>query len=79
MGRLRCQCRRKWNWRNGDHTKIEVHSQSLVLNVDCLAPVGAATGIKARDELAALLAQHCDAETETGSLHSDYCEYSIMR
>ena len=69
---------RRWNWRNGDHTKIEVHSQSLVLNVDCLPPIEPATGIKARDELAAMLTQHCDAETETGSLHSACREYTIL-
>lgn len=69
---------RRWNWRNGDSTKIEVHSQSLVINVDCLPPITPETGIQARDELAELLAEHCDAETETGSLHRDCREYTIL-
>ena len=69
---------RRWNWRNGDSTKIEVDSQSLVINVDCLPPITPETGIQARDELAELLAEHCDAETEIGSLHRDCREYTIL-
>jgi len=69
---------RRWNWRNGDSTKIEVDSQSLVINLDCLPPITPETGIQARDELAELLAEHCDAETEAGSLHRDCREYTIL-
>jgi lysyl-tRNA synthetase class 2 len=69
---------RRWNWRNGDHTKIEVHSQFLVINIDCLPPITPATGMQARDELAALLAEHCQAETETASLHSSCREHNIL-
>jgi len=68
---------RRWNWRNGDHTKIEVHSQSIVINVDCLPPITPQTGIQARDELAKLLVEHCDAEIETGSLNSGCREYRL--
>ena len=69
---------RRWNWRNGDLTKIAVHSQSLVINIDCLPPITPETGIQARNELAALLQEHCEAQTETGSLHGGCREYSIL-
>jgi len=69
---------RRWNWRNGDHSKIEVHSQLLVINVDCLPPITPDTGIQARDELAKLLVEHCDAEIETASLHTGCREYPIV-
>jgi len=68
---------RRWNWRNGDHTKIEVQSQFLVINLDCLPPITPETGIQARDELAKLLAEHCDAEIETASLHSGCRDVTI--
>jgi len=69
---------RRWNWRNGDRTKIEVNSQFLVINVDCLPPITPETGTQARDELATLLAEHCDADLETTSLNSDCREYTII-
>lgn len=69
---------RRWNWRNGDHTKIEVHSKFIVINVDCLPPITPETGIKARDELAEMLVKHCDAEIETSSLNNDCREYEIL-
>lgn len=69
---------RRWNWRNGDHTKIEVHSQFLVINVDCLPPITSQIGIQARDEMANLLTEHCEAETETASLHNSCRDHIIL-
>ena len=68
---------RRWNWRNGDHTKIEPRSRSLVINIDCLPPISTETGIQARDELAGLLREYCDATVETGSLNSGCRERAI--
>jgi len=62
---------RRWNWRNGDITKIEVDSKRIVLNVDCLPPVGPDIGDAARDELADLLKHHCEAHVETFFLNSN--------
>lgn len=69
---------RRWNWRNGEQTKIEVHSQPIVINIDCLPPIAQETGVEAREELAALLAEHCDAETSTGSLNIDCREVVVL-
>ena len=69
---------RRWNWRNGNHTKIEVNSQLIVINVDCLPPITPETGIQARDELATLLAEHCDAAVETATLHKSSQEHTIL-
>lgn len=76
-GKTRNVMCRRWNWRNGDLTKIEVDSQNLVINVDCLPPITPETGVQARDELAGLLKKYCEAETATGSLHSNCREYPL--
>jgi DNA/RNA-binding domain of Phe-tRNA-synthetase-like protein len=56
---------RRWNWRNGEVTKITPESQRIVINIDCLPPVSPDRGNEARDELAKLLKFHCSAELET--------------
>jgi len=62
---------RRWNWRNGDRTKIETTTKHIVINIDCLPPHTYETAVQARDELAALLKQHCGANLSTGSLQKD--------
>jgi lysyl-tRNA synthetase class 2 len=61
---------RRWNWRNGNQTKIEPETKQIVINIDCLLPTGPETGDQARDELAELLETHCQATVTTRALHS---------
>jgi len=68
---------RRWNWRNGDSTKIEPSSRFLVINIDCLPPITREIGNQARDELAALLQEHCQAEVTTGGLAKDCRDYEL--
>jgi DNA/RNA-binding domain of Phe-tRNA-synthetase-like protein len=56
---------RRWNWRNGEVTKITPESKKIVLNIDCLPPASPDMGNEATDELAELLKLHCRAELET--------------
>ena len=69
---------RRWNWRNGDVTKIEIDSKKILLNIDCLPPSSPDIGNKARDELAELLTLHCDAEVETMHLNYSTREIDIL-
>jgi DNA/RNA-binding domain of Phe-tRNA-synthetase-like protein len=69
---------RRWNWRNGEVTKITLDSKRIVLNIDCLPPVSADIGNEARDELAELLKLHCGAEIEATYLHTDKREIQIF-
>ena len=62
---------RRWNWRNGDITKITVDSDELVINIDCLPPVGEETGKTAQAEMVMLLEKYCDAKAVTGTLSTD--------
>lgn len=60
---------RRWNWRNGEHTKILPESQQIVINIDCLPPVTPEIGNQARDEMAELLGEHCNADLDVSALH----------
>ncbi|MEA3360274.1 MAG: phenylalanine--tRNA ligase beta subunit-related protein [Thermodesulfobacteriota bacterium] len=69
---------RRWNWRNGDITRIEIDSKNIILNIDCLPPSSPDIGNKARDELAELLKLHCNAEVETMHLNYGTREIDIL-
>jgi DNA/RNA-binding domain of Phe-tRNA-synthetase-like protein len=64
---LNVMCRR-WNWRNGDFTKIIEVTKRLVINIDGIAPVPRSVIELARDELATLLADRCHAKLTTDLL-----------
>jgi len=67
---LNVMCRR-WNWRNGDFTKIMPETKKIVINVDAIGPIGQSVAEKARDELAGLLAEHCRAKIITSLLNNE--------
>jgi DNA/RNA-binding domain of Phe-tRNA-synthetase-like protein len=64
---LNVMCRR-WNWRNGDFTKIQESTKKLVINIDGISPVPRSVIEEARDELAALLKDRCKATLTTDLL-----------
>jgi DNA/RNA-binding domain of Phe-tRNA-synthetase-like protein len=64
---LNVMCRR-WNWRNGDFTKILETTRRLVINIDGIAPVPRSLIESARDELASLLVDRCKARLTTDLL-----------
>lgn len=69
---------RRWNWRNGDITKIRLDSKKIVINIDCLPPITPDIGDEAQDELAQLLRTYCEAEVETFYLNSNNREIDIL-
>lgn len=73
---LNVMCRR-WNWRNGDFTKITETTKKMVINLDGIEPVLPSLIEKARDELAQLLSEHCHAETVIDLLNKDRPETEI--
>jgi len=64
---LNVMCRR-WNWRNGDFTKIQESTTRLVINIDGIDLVPRSVIEKARDELAELLTRQCRAKLTTDLL-----------
>lgn len=69
---------RRWNWRNGELTKITPDSKKILVNIDCLSPVSPGTGKEARDELGELLKLHCQADIEAQHLDIDTREIEIF-
>ena len=67
---LNVMCRR-WNWRNGDFTKIQEGTTRLVINIDGIDSVPRSVIEKARDELAELLTRQCRAKLTTDLLDAN--------
>jgi len=68
---------RKWNWRNGDFSKIEEKSTKIVINVDGAGVVPESIVIQARDELANLLIEECCAKVSKSLLNKERNEIEI--
>lgn len=73
---LNVMCRR-WNWRNGDFTKIVDSSKLIVINVDGIDSVPRILIEEARNELAKLLIEQCNAQLKTGYLDADNREIDL--
>jgi len=73
---LKIMCRR-WNWRNGDFSKISENTRRIVINIDGIGVVSLALIEEARDELAKLLIEHCQAILFTGLLDQGHREIEI--
>lgn len=65
---LNIMCR-KWNWRNGDFTKITENTKKMVINIDGVGPIPQSHIENARDELTKLLINHCAARATTDLLN----------
>ncbi|MGB9834144.1 MAG: B3/4 domain-containing protein [bacterium] len=68
---------RKWNWRNGDFSKILESTRKVVINVDGAERIPESKVIEARDELARLLQEKCSAVVSTDLLSGEKRELEI--
>ncbi len=59
----RVMCRR-WNWRQGDHTKLMPETADVAINVDCLPPVAKGEAGAITEELAGLVREFCGGEVK---------------
>ncbi len=59
----RVMCRR-WNWRQGDHTKLMPETADVAINVDCLPPVTKGEAGAITEELAGLVREFCGGEVK---------------
>ncbi|GAI74838.1 unnamed protein product [marine sediment metagenome] len=73
---LKVMCRR-WNWRNGDFSKITENTKRMVINIDGIGAVPQSIIEEARDELAKLLIEQCKAELTTDLLNLNNREIEI--
>jgi DNA/RNA-binding domain of Phe-tRNA-synthetase-like protein len=57
----RVMCRR-WNWRQGDQTKLTPMTTNVAINVDCLPPVSTQEARTITEELADLVREFCGGQ-----------------
>ena len=50
---------RRWNWRQGDGTKLTPSTRRVLVNIDCLPPAGGEEADTLVSELAGLLERYC--------------------
>ena len=53
---------RRWNWRQGDQTKLSPATSNVAINVDCLPPVSKDEAKAITGELAELVREFCGGE-----------------
>ena len=73
---LQVMCR-KWNWRNGDFSKITSDTTTVVINVDGAEGVPEEVVVQARDELAELIHDFCGGNVSTALLHREKPDYNL--
>jgi DNA/RNA-binding domain of Phe-tRNA-synthetase-like protein len=59
----RVMCRR-WNWRQGDQTKLTPSTANVAINIDCLPPVLSGEAKAITEELADLVKEFCGGEVK---------------
>jgi DNA/RNA-binding domain of Phe-tRNA-synthetase-like protein len=55
---------RRWNWRQGDQTKLFPSTKNVAINVDCLPPVFKDEARRITGELASLVQEFCGGEVK---------------
>jgi lysyl-tRNA synthetase class 2 len=68
---------RRWNWRNGDFSKITENTRRMIINIDGIGVIPQSIIEEARDELAKLLIEQCKAELSIGLMDGDNREIEI--
>ena len=66
---------RRWNWRNGHHTRIAEDTRFIVMNIDSLGEDSERRAIATRDRVAQMLDAYCQAEVTTTLLSPEKTSY----
>jgi DNA/RNA-binding domain of Phe-tRNA-synthetase-like protein len=68
---------RRWNWRNGHHTRIAEDTRVIVMNIDNLGEESERRAIATRDRVAQMLETYCQAKVATTLLAPEKPSYSF--
>jgi len=68
---------RRWNWRQGDQTKITPATTNVAINIDCLPPVSKDEARAITEELADLVHEFCGGEVTYLLLDASQSEVEI--
>jgi DNA/RNA-binding domain of Phe-tRNA-synthetase-like protein len=68
---------RRWNWRQGDQTKLTPATANVAINIDCLPPVAKDEAKAITEELADLVREFCGGEVKYFLLDATQNEVEI--
>lgn len=68
---------RRWNWREGDRTKLEEHTKNAVLVIEGMPPTGREELEQATNELKELVEKYCGGKVTSAILNSESPELSF--
>ena len=68
---------RRWNWRNGHHTRITEDTKTVVMNIDGLGEDSEARTMATRDRVAEMFETFCSAEVKTTMLSPSQASYEM--
>ncbi len=68
---------RRWNWRQGNQTKLEPGTTDIVINVDCLPPITPDEADTLTAELADLVKEYCHGDVRYALLDKNQNEVEI--
>lgn len=68
---------RRWIWRQARHTILLPTTTALIVNVDCLPPLGKADALAICEELQAMIAHFCGGDSTVGVLSNDHRSLSL--
>jgi len=68
---------RRWNWRQGDRTKLTPETKNIVINLDCLPPVDRAEAQRLTVELTGLVRDYCGGNVRCDLITSERNEVDI--
>ncbi len=68
---------RRWNWRQGDQTKLTPATTNVAINIDCLPPVSKDEARAITKELADLVREFCGGEVTYLLLNASQSEVEI--
>ncbi len=68
---------RRWNWRQGDQTKLIPETRNIVINLDCLPPVSIEEARALTMELADLVTRFCGGDVHFDLITRDRNEVEV--
>lgn len=68
---------RRWNWRNGDKTKITEYTENIIMNIDAIGEGSEERAETARDAVALMLEKYCGAVIAKTMLSPEYSRYDF--
>ncbi|GAI13869.1 unnamed protein product, partial [marine sediment metagenome] len=68
---------RRWNWRQGDQTKLSPATTNVAINIDCLPPVSKDEARAITKELADLVREFCGGEVTFLLLNASQSEVEV--